>query len=184
MHIAIQSSQPCCIQCMMRCCSCSVTVGAGEVQQLLPHLLQTNARISLQKPWTQCRYLSLRLQDVTPAQVGYGSFCRTIWQIVALWDGRVVGHGAAVKKMAAKKMASEVRNAREVSGCVSGHMVLNGVEHTIALDLCQARCCSCVQMSRASRRLRRGKEIPCEAAVAKNLPCNANLQPATTCLVV
>jgi hypothetical protein len=47
---------------------------------------------------------------VTPAQVGYGGFSRTIWQMVALWDGRLVGHGAAVRKMAAKNMASEVQS--------------------------------------------------------------------------
>ena len=55
---------------------------------------------------------------MTPAQVGYGGFSRTIWQMMALWDGRLVGHGAAVRKMAAKNMASEVRT--QVQGLFSG----------------------------------------------------------------
>ena len=63
------------------------------------------------------------LQDVTPAQVGFGGFSRTIWQMVALWDGRLVGHGAAVRKMAAKNMASEVR--RQGSTSVQWHITPN-----------------------------------------------------------
>ena len=44
-------------------------------------------------------------QDWTASR---GSVLRTIWQILALWDGQVVGHGASVTKVRAKKEAAEV----------------------------------------------------------------------------
>lgn len=64
------------------------------------------------KPWviehTLDHLFTLQLQDVTPVSVGHGGMTPQIWQMLALWDGRVIGHGAAVKKTSAKKMASEV----------------------------------------------------------------------------
>ncbi len=64
------------------------------------------------RPWviehTLDHLFILQVQDVTPAAAGYGGMTPQIWQMLALWDGRVIGHGAAVKKMSAKKMASEV----------------------------------------------------------------------------